>query len=82
MKNKNLFFVLDSRDGALLLSNKTSTLQDLDEDCERYIMSSGTAKECCDDCNEGSYGDNCVVANSKFEVQWQLFESGKWEVKK
>ena len=70
------YFVLDSRAKVIALANdgKLET-----EDDGKYIVVVGTLKECCKDVNRGDYGDECVVSDDKFNIQWALVnEHGHW----
>jgi hypothetical protein len=73
------YFLLDSRAGTLALNAPDARLTTMDDDVERYVLLAGTAKECCDAANDGSYGDLCVVANSDFVIMWEWCKDKGWK---
>jgi len=66
------YFLLDSRAAFASLND--------DEIKDSSILLCGTAKECCQEANEGNYGDGCVVSDDKLNIKWEWFKTGKWIV--
>ena len=71
------YLLLDSRAGieALKTNGSLSHIHDWD----KFILFTGTLKECCDYANDGTYGSLCVVADLTGLVRFDLFVNNKWE---
>jgi len=75
----NNYYLLDSRAGTLAAHNdgKLET-----EDNGKYLLLTGTLKQCCKEANKGDYGDHCVVSDNNYNILWELYTpSGHWSVK-
>jgi len=76
-----LYYVLDSRAYSLSMENgRNPDMNGLDEDWERMVMEAGTIHECCDACNNATYGTKCVVTDENGIIQWKNFRSGAWVI--
>jgi hypothetical protein len=61
-------------------NDRNPDMNEMDEDWERMVMEGGDIHECCDACNRGTYGTNCVVVDEDGIIQWNNFRSGAWVV--
>lgn len=82
MSRKQLYLLLDSRAGLLIMGTGIMNMNDADECWDRYILiASKNPKEICDYANNENYGKNCIVADINGRVYWEWLSTGSWKPK-